>query len=87
MVLLVGVVDVMVLVLPGVVVGDDPGDCDAAGGAADGEGVRLRVAVPGVAGPWALFSVVLFSTLGWGCCWCRWVVLLEIVCPSRWRLW
>ena len=44
--LLVRVVDVMVLlmllVLPGVVVGDAPGDTDAAGGDADGEGVVGR---------------------------------------------
>ena len=43
MLVLVRVVDVMVLlmllVLPGVVVGDAPGDVDAAGGDADGEGV------------------------------------------------
>ena len=43
MLLLVRVVDVMVLLmlllLPGVVVGDASGDVDAAGGDADGEGV------------------------------------------------
>ena len=49
--LLVRVVDVMVLlwllVLPGVVVDDAPGDVDAAGGDANGEGVvgRRRVAL------------------------------------------
>ena len=41
--LLLGLVDVMVLlwllVLPGVVVDDAPGDVDAAGGNANGEGV------------------------------------------------
>ena len=46
MLLLVRVVDVMVLlmllVLPGVVVGNAPGDVDAAGGDADGEGVVGR---------------------------------------------
>ena len=44
--LLVRVVDVMVLlwllVLPGVVVDDAPGDVDAAGGDANGEGVVGR---------------------------------------------
>ena len=46
MLLLVEVVDEMVflmlLVLPAVVVGDAPGDVDAAGGDADGEGVMGR---------------------------------------------
>ena len=78
--LLVGVVDVMVLlmllVLPGVVAGAGLGDVNAASGDADGDGVRVRVAVPGVGGPWALFSDVLFLPLaggaagaGWWCCW------------------
>ena len=54
MVLLVGVVDVIVLfmpfVLPGMVVGDGPGDVESAGGDTDGEAVRVRVAVLGVGG-------------------------------------
>ena len=47
MLVLVRVVDVMMLlmllVLPGVVVWDAPGDVDAAGGDADGEGVVGRL--------------------------------------------